>query len=78
MDRYSYLEYTLLLDERILARLGHSHSLLHIHKKKKKKTQSRKRLSLTLYGITFQVREMRRWEVLIWSRESEERRLLDL
>ena len=76
MDRYSYLEYTLLLDEHILARLGHLHSLLHIHKKKN--TQSRKRLSLTLYGITFQVQEMRRWEVLIRSRESEESKLVDL
>ena len=33
MDRYPYLKYTILLDERILARLGHLHSLLHIHKK---------------------------------------------
>ena len=40
MDRYPYLEYTVLLDERILARLGNLHFLLHIFK-----TQSRKRLS---------------------------------
>ena len=40
MDRYSYLEYTVLLDERTLARLGNLHFLLYIFK-----TQSRKRLS---------------------------------
>ena len=33
MDRYMYREYTILLDERILARLGNFHFLLHIHKK---------------------------------------------
>ena len=40
MDRYPYLEYTILLDERTLARLGNLHFLLHIFK-----TQSCKRLS---------------------------------
>ena len=40
MDRYSYLEYTVLLDECTLARLGNLHFLLHIFK-----TESRKRLS---------------------------------
>ena len=32
MDRYSYLEYTILLDELTLARLGNLEFLLHIHK----------------------------------------------
>ena len=32
MDRYPYLEYTILLDERTLARLGNLHFLLHIFK----------------------------------------------
>ena len=36
MDRYPYLEYIVLLDERTLARLGNLHFLLHIFK-----TQSR-------------------------------------
>ena len=39
MDRYPNLEYTVLLDERTLARLGNLHFLLHIFK-----TQSRKHL----------------------------------
>ena len=32
MDRYPYLEYTVLLDERTLAWLGNLHFLLHIFK----------------------------------------------
>ena len=40
MDRYPYLEYTILLDKRTLAQLGNLHLLLHIFK-----TQSHKRLS---------------------------------
>ena len=32
MDRYPYLEYTILFDERTLARLGNLHFLLHAHK----------------------------------------------
>ena len=40
MHRYPYLEYTILLDERTLARLGNFHFLLHSFK-----TQLRKRLS---------------------------------
>ena len=33
MDRYPYLEYTILLDESILTRLGRLHYLLHITRK---------------------------------------------
>ena len=40
MDRYPYLEYIILLDERTLALLGNVHFLFHIFK-----TQSRKHLS---------------------------------
>ena len=40
VDRYSYLEYTILLEEHTLERVDNLHFLLHIFK-----TQSRKRLS---------------------------------
>ena len=35
VDQYSYLEYTILLDERTLAQLGNLHLLLHISQSRK-------------------------------------------
>ena len=50
MDRYPYLEYIILHDERTLLRLGNLHFLLHIFK-----TQSRKRLSIEPIEKKYQI-----------------------